>query len=109
VESGIFYFNAEHVLDSVLAGLAAAAEPVRMVICDLSASPSVDMAGSRMLAALHKELDKRGIAFRLVEARSAVRDMLRVEGVEDKVGRIDRFTTLAEAIEHFQTEAATKA
>ena len=28
--------------------------------------------------------------------------MLRIEGVEDKVGRIDRFTSLAEAIEHFQ-------
>jgi SulP family sulfate permease len=57
---------------------------------------------------LHAELAKREIAFGLVEARSTVRDMLRVEGVEEKTGRIDRFTTLAEAIEGFQSGAAAK-
>jgi hypothetical protein len=44
----------------------------------------------------------------LVEARSAVRDLLRAEGLEEKVGRIDRFTTLADAIEDFQRRAAPK-
>jgi hypothetical protein len=34
--------------------------------------------------------------------------MLRVEGVEKKAGRIDRFTTLADAIEDFQKGAAPK-
>jgi hypothetical protein len=43
-----------------------------------------------------------------VEARSSVRDMLRVEGVEEKVGRIDRFTMLADAIDAFQNEAPSK-
>jgi hypothetical protein len=52
------------------------------------------MAGARMFLTLHAELAKRGIAFGLVEARSAVRDILRVEGVEKKAGRIDRFTAL---------------
>jgi hypothetical protein len=42
-----------------------------------------------------------------VEARSSVRDMLRVEGVEEKIGRIDRFTTLADAIEDFKSERTT--
>jgi hypothetical protein len=28
--------------------------------------------------------------------------MLRLEGVEEKVGRIDRFTTLADAIDDFR-------
>lgn len=101
VESGVVYFNAEHVLDTVLARLDAATAPVRLVICDLSTSPTVDMAGARMFLALHADLSQRGIAFRLVEARSEVRDMLRVEGLEEKVGRIDRFTMLADAIEDF--------
>jgi hypothetical protein len=34
--------------------------------------------------------------------------MLRVEGVEKKAGRIDGFTTLADAIEDFQKGAAPK-
>lgn len=108
VESGIVYFNAEHILDTVLARLAATHEPVRMVICDLSTSPYVDMAGARMLLSLHAELAKRGIALRLVETHASVRDMLRVEGLEEKVGRIDRFKSLAHGIEDFQKEAAPK-
>jgi MFS superfamily sulfate permease-like transporter len=66
------------------------------------------MAGARMFLTLQTELAKRGIALGLVEARSTVRDMLRVEGVEEKAGRIDRFKTLADAIEDFQNGAASK-
>ena len=58
-----------------------------------------------MLRNLQGELARRGIAFRLVEARSSVRDMLRVEGVEEKTGRVDRFTSLAEAIDDFQNQS----
>lgn len=104
VESGIVYFNAEHVFDSVLARVDASPEPIRLAVCDLSTSPTIDIAGARMLRNLHGELARRGVAFRLVEARSRVRDMLRVEGVEESVGPIDRFTSLAEAIEDFQKQ-----
>ena len=108
VESGIVYFNAEHVFDSVLARIDAVPAPIRFVICDLSTSPLLDVAGAEMLRTLHAELAKRGMPFCLVEARSSVRDMLRVEGVEEKVGRIDRFTTLADAIEGFQSSGPSK-
>jgi len=102
VEAGIVYFNADHTFETVLARLDAAHQPVRIVICDLSTSPTVDMTGARMLVALHAELSKRGIGFRLVEARSSVRDMLRVEGLESKVGPIDRQVTLADTVDAFQ-------
>jgi high affinity sulfate transporter 1 len=108
VESSIVYFNAGHVFDTVLARLDVTREPIKLVICDLSTSPNIDMAGARMFLTLHTELAKRGIAFGLVEARSSVRDMLRVEGVEKRTGRIDRFTTLADAIEDFKSGAAPK-
>ncbi len=107
VESSVVYFNAEHVFDTVLARLDAAPEPVRLVICDLSTSPHIDVAGAEMFLLLHAELAKRGIDFRLVEARSSVRDMLRVEGVEEKVGPIDRFTMLADAIDAFQNHGSS--
>ena len=58
------------------------------------------------LAQKLEELKKRGIVLRIVEARSKVRDMLRLEGVEDKVGRIDRFKTLAEAVDELLGEQA---
>ena len=79
---------------------------LRLVVCDLSTSPAVDLAGARMFLDLHSELAKRRIILRLVEAHASVRDLLRVEGAGDRIGRIDRFATLAYAIEHFQKSAA---
>jgi MFS superfamily sulfate permease-like transporter len=76
------------------------------VICDLSTSPAVHLAGARMLLELQAELTKSGITLRLVEAHASVRDLLRIEGAEDRVGRIDRFETIADVIEHFQKEGA---
>jgi high affinity sulfate transporter 1 len=111
VESAVVYFNAEHVLDTVLAQLDKqdkTAEPIRFVICDLSTTPTLDLAGAHMLLNLHAELAKRDITFRLVEARSSVRDMLRIEGVDTRVAQIDRFTNLADAIEDFQNHPPAK-
>ncbi len=104
VESGMVYFNAEHIFDTVLERVDASGDAIRQVVCDLSTSPQIDMAGARMLLNLNGELVRRGMIFRLVEAHSSVRDMLRVEGVEEKIGRIDRFTSLAHAIESFQNQ-----
>jgi hypothetical protein len=42
-----------------------------------------------------------------VEARSSVRERLRSEGVEARLGGIDRFTTVADAVEAFQKQAMT--
>src|SRR5260221_5593949 len=85
------YVNADAVLDSVLhclreAGLAA----VRLVACDLSAAPYVDLAGSRMLHELHTELTRHGIALRIVGAHGSVRDLLRAEVLDEKVDGLDR-------------------
>jgi MFS superfamily sulfate permease-like transporter len=106
VEAGIVYFNVEHISDTVLARVDALSPKPRVVIWDLSTSANIDMAGAHAFISLFKELEKRGIVLRIVEARSKARDMLRIEGVEEKVGRIDRFTTLAQAIDGLSVEPA---
>ena len=63
-------------------------------MCDLSASPYVDLAGSRMLHELHAKLAARGIALRIVGAHGWVRDLLRADGLGEKVGGLDRMATL---------------
>ena len=105
IEAGIVYFNVEHIADTVLAKVRSTTPRPHIVICDLSASPNIDMAGARFFLSLHSELTKLGIGLRVVEARSSVRDILRLEGVEEKVGRIDRFTTLADAIDSVQQDS----
>jgi len=104
VESSILYFNAENVLTAVLERLHGEGPGVRLVICDLSTSPVVDVAGARMLRGLGHELAKDGIAIRLTDARAATRDLLRFEGLESTVGRIDRFTSVADVVDSFDTQ-----
>jgi SulP family sulfate permease len=98
-ESSLLYFNAEHVRDTVMARLTESEKTIRTVVCDLSASPHCDLAGAEMLRGLADELANLNIRMRIVEARSKVRDRLRIEGIEDRIGRIDRFTTVADAID----------
>jgi high affinity sulfate transporter 1 len=94
-EASLLYINADAVLESVLDRLHVAGTPdVRLVVCDLSASPSIDLAGSRMLHELHKELAVHGIALRIVGARGRVRDLLRADGLGDKIGGLDKLVTL---------------
>jgi len=88
------------VLDAVMDRLRdAGASDVRMVVCDLSASPYIDLAGTRMLHELHRELAARGIALRVVGARGRVRDLLRADGLSEKIGGLGRVVTLASLIE----------
>jgi high affinity sulfate transporter 1 len=93
-EASVIYVNAETVLESVLDRLRAAPAAIHLMVCDLSASPYIDLAGSRMLHELHSELASRGIALRIVGARGSVRDLLRADRVDEKVGGLDRAITL---------------
>ena len=47
-----------------------------------------------MLHGLHDELARRGIALRIVGAHGRVRDLLRADGIDEKVGGLDRTMTL---------------
>jgi SulP family sulfate permease len=93
-EASVIYANADFVLESVVNRLQAAGPDIRLVVCDLSASPYMDLAGSRMLHELHDDLAGRGIALRIVGAHGWVRDLLRAEGIGAKVGDLGRIVTL---------------
>lgn len=94
-EASLIYVNADAVKEAVLARLEQAGPfPIRLVVCDLSASPFLDLAGSRMLQDLCAELRSRAIDMRITGARGAVRDLLRADGLEDAVGPISRGVTI---------------
>jgi sulfate permease, SulP family len=94
-EASLIYVNGDYVLESLLKRLdAVGAQGIRLVVCDLSASPYIDLAGSRMLHDLHRELSARGITLRVVGAHGWVRDLLRADGLDEKIGGIHRALTL---------------
>ena len=101
VDSALLYFNVEHVREAVREKIRSSAGPLKLVAFDLSSSPTVDLAGARMLGALQAELQGFGLALRLVGARATVRDILRAEGLEERVGHIDRALSLADVIAEF--------
>jgi sulfate permease, SulP family len=99
-EASLLYINADTVLEIVLNRLhLAGPSKTRLVVCDLSASPIVDLAGSCMLHELHAELERHGIALRLVGAHGAVRDLLRADGLSEKVGGLERGVSLIGLVE----------
>ena len=94
-EASVIYVNTDAILETVLNRLGERAPSVtRLIVCDLSAAPYIDLAGSRMLHQLHAELAERGIALRVLGAHGVARDLLRADGVEEKVGGLDRTATL---------------
>ena len=79
--------------------------PPKLVVLDLSAAPLVDMQSAYTLAGMADELIAKHIRFQAVEPRSSVRDRLRAEGIEEHVSQVNRFTSVADAIEDFQKTA----
>ena len=97
-EASLLYVNAGYVLETVMASVLKNRSKIRAVVCDLSASPYLDLAGARILHALHDELAAQGIALQIVGARGRVRDLLRADGLADKVGGLERAVSLDDAI-----------
>jgi high affinity sulfate transporter 1 len=98
-ESGLVYFNIDYVRDTIAARVRAEAAPPERVILDLSAAPHVDRQSAHALAALADELAASGIRVQVVEARSSVRERLRAEGADARLGGVDRYTSVADAVE----------
>ncbi len=106
-ESGLVYFNMDHVRDTILDRVRAETTPPKLVVLDLSAAPRMDMHSAHMLGSVADELTAAGIRVQAVEARSSVRECLRTQGVDAKLGAVNRFTSVADAVDAFQKQPAT--
>jgi high affinity sulfate transporter 1 len=106
-ESALIYFNVDNVCDAILNRVRSEPTLPKLVVLDLSAASIVDMQSAHTLASMAAELTGLSIHFHAVEPRSSVRDRLRREGVDTKLGGIDRFTTVADVIDHFLGASAS--
>ena len=108
-ESALVYFNVDNVCDAILSRVRVEATSPKLVVLDLSAAPLVDMQSAHTLASTADELGAIGIRFQAVEPRSSVRDRFRHEGIDRKLGGVNRFTSVADVIDHFLGEPAPSA
>jgi high affinity sulfate transporter 1 len=104
-EVSLVYFNVDGVCDLIRERVRAAVPAPRLVVLDLSASPSVDLQSAHTLGGLARDLEADGVRVRAVETHASVRDMLRGAGVDAPLGSVNRFSTVADAVEEFQGAA----
>ena len=97
VQASLLYFNVEHVR-AVVEKQAQSHADLTRVICDLSNVPSIDIAGARMLLRMYEDFRARNVEFKVVEAHGPVREVLRAEGLEDRVGTITRLESIADLV-----------
>jgi high affinity sulfate transporter 1 len=92
-EASLLYINAETIMERVLDAVRNSYD-IRLVACDLSASPYIDLAGSRMLRDLRDELMSRHVTFCIVGAHGQLRDLLQADGLAEKTDSGDWMRTL---------------
>lgn len=98
VEATLVYFNVATVYNRVWNKVLEMGSDLRVVIFDLSTSATIDSSGARLIRRLHQNLKERGIEFKVAEAHSEVRDILRLEEVEHLLGHVSRRDTLHEVV-----------
>lgn len=98
VESPIVYFNVAYVYNTVWAKIQSSDSSLKTVILDLSSSATIDSSGARLIKRLYTNLKAKGVEFKVAEARSGVRDILRFEEIEHLLGHISRRDTLHDEV-----------
>ena len=98
--ASLIYFNMEHVRDRIMERVWAE-KGLELLVLDLSEVSFMDVHAAEMLAGLTKKLETKGIRVDAVETHAEVRERLRGEGLDERLGGIDRFQTVAGAVEGF--------
>jgi len=98
VESPLVYFNVANVYQRIWKKILESDSGLKTVIFDLSTSATVDSSGARLIKRLYENLQSRGIAFKITDAHSGVRDILRQEKIEHLLGHISRRDTLHDIV-----------
>ena len=90
VESPLLYFNTGNVYQTVWRKILSKGQKLQVVIFDLSTSAYVDSSGARLIKRLYLDLEARNISFKVADAHSEVRDILRFEDIEHLLGHVSR-------------------
>jgi sulfate permease, SulP family len=98
VESPLVYFNVSYVYNHVWPKITNSSPQLKVVIFDLSTSAYIDSSGARLIKRFFLQLEEMGIVFKIAEAHSEVRDILRFEDIEHLLGHVSRHDTLHDVV-----------
>lgn len=89
-DAPIIFANASYFAEQVRQLISDAAIPVREVLVPAQQINQLDSTGATQLERLRTELKAKGISLSFVEVKSALREAIRRNGLEEKIG-VDRF------------------
>ncbi|MFI5220691.1 MAG: SulP family inorganic anion transporter [Bacteroidia bacterium] len=98
VEAPLLYFNVSTVYNNIMLKIKSMDSSIKMAIFDLSTSAYIDSSGAKFIKKLYLDLHERGIALKICEAHSEVRDILRYEDIEHLIGHVSRRDSLDEIV-----------
>lgn len=99
IDAPLIFANAESFKEHFLKAFQQEQRPIHLVVIDLELSPFTDVTAADMIKDLFTEFDRKGIELRLANVSGQARDVLRRAGIEDKIGKLDRTTTIAALVE----------
>jgi MFS superfamily sulfate permease-like transporter len=97
-DAPLFFANAEHFHDSVLAAAASSPTPVRWIVVAAEPVTSVDVTAADMIAELDDKLAASGIELCFAEMKDRVKDKLKRFGLFNRFGEKGFFATVGEAV-----------
>jgi high affinity sulfate transporter 1 len=99
--SGLFYANAPHFAEEVMALIGGTDGPTKWIVLDAAGIDDIDYTGGKTLAELASHLHDRSVVLAISDANETVRDELEKYGVLTQLGDARVFDTTQEAINAF--------
>lgn len=100
-DAPLFFANADVFRDDVRRAVERAHTPVRMVIINAEGMTDLDVTGAEMLGGLVDWLRERDVRVSFARVRTALRDTMQAQGVEERIGSANVFLRVLEAVDEF--------
>ena len=94
----VWYGNATHVVEHVLAVVDRAPPPVRVLVLDANGMSDIDYTGAKALGDMVEQLGRRGVSVRMARASHLVHHDLKHAGLLQTLGTGDLFASVEEAV-----------
>ncbi|MEO8518104.1 MAG: SulP family inorganic anion transporter [Dermatophilaceae bacterium] len=107
-DSDLFYANANRFVDDVETLVDKAPDPVRWLILDAKSVDDIDYSAGVSIAGLLDFLEARHVTFALSGADTGLVDTLRAYDLLDRIGTDHLHDSLAEALDAFRSDQATR-
>jgi SulP family sulfate permease len=98
----LLFFNVAHFVERSRRIILESKPPARWFLLDAQAITDIDVTAVDALHALHRELQKKGIALKIAHANRPLRDLLERTGLARELGADSFFSSVHECVEAFR-------